>query len=276
MRIDSHQHYWKIDRGDYGWITPEIPTLYRDFSPCDLLPHLQAHQFDGSIVVQAAPTIEETEYILSLADQHTSIIGVVGWLDLFDSNHRTHYERFRKNPKFLGFRIMIQEMPNANLVLQPSFVQALREYAELEVPIDILVLSHQLPAVCQLLKHVPNIRAVIDHMAKPSIKQGVIEPWLTYMQEIAQYQGIYCKLSGMVTEADRNHWKHIDFIVYIRYMLKLFGSRRVIFGSDWPVCLLAARYDQVVNLMQSSIPKHWSEEEIQHLFGINAKEFYKC
>ena len=276
MRIDSHQHYWKIDRADYGWITPEIPTLYRDYLPHDLLPHLQAHQFDGSIVVQAAPTIEETEYILSLAEQHTSIIGVVGWLDLCDSNHRTHYERFRRNPKFLGFRIMIQDMPDADLVLQPAFIQALHEYAELEVPIDILVLSHQLPAVCQLLKRVPNLRAVIDHMAKPSIKQGVIEPWLTHMQEIAQYPGIYCKLSGMVTEADRDHWKPTDFTVYIQHMLQLFGARRVMFGSDWPVCLVAAHYDQVIDVLHTSIPQHWTELDIQHLFGLNAKEFYTC
>jgi len=126
VRIDAHQHYWKIERGDYGWITPEYPVLYRDYLPADLAPHLNRHRLDGTILVQAAPTIAETEFILALAESDDSILGVVGWLDLFDPAHREHYERFRRHPKFVGFRLMIQDMPDAGRILEPAFVEALR------------------------------------------------------------------------------------------------------------------------------------------------------
>lgn len=160
MRIDAHQHYWTMSRTDYGWITPDLPVLYRDYLPEDLEPCLQRHGLDGTIVVQAAPTAEETEYLLSLADRSESILGVVGWLDLFDPSHRARYEAYRSHPKFVGFRIMIQEMPDAARVLEPSFVQALRELAREDVPVDLLVKSTQLDALNALLDAVPGLRGL--------------------------------------------------------------------------------------------------------------------
>ncbi|UJF32374.1 amidohydrolase family protein [Paenibacillus hexagrammi] len=275
MRIDAHQHYWRIERGDYGWITPDLPVLYRDFSPQDLLPHLKQHQLDGSIAVQAAPTLAETDYLLSLADTDDSILGVVGWLDLHDPEHRSHYERFSRHPKFVGFRIMIQEMPDASSILEPSFLEALSAYAAEDVPIDLLVVSHQLPPLVRLLERVPHLRGVIDHLAKPRIAEGATAPWLSYMREIAAHPKLYCKLSGMVTEADHRHWKQADFTFYIRQILELFGPQRVMFGSDWPVCLLAASYDQTMSVLQQAIPDSWSEQERTLLFGENARTFYK-
>jgi L-fuconolactonase len=275
MRIDAHQHYWKINRDDYGWITPKLPILYRDYLPEHLYPHLKANQLDGSIVVQAAPTLEETEYLLSLADSSDTILGVVGWLDLNDPDHRSHYERFRKHLKFVGFRIMIQEMADATGILEPIFVKALQSYANDDVPIDLLVVSHQLEPLIKLLDQVPNLRGVIDHIGKPRIADGIIEPWLSCMKEIAKHPNIYCKLSGLVTEADHQEWKPEHFSAYIRAILDLFGSQRVLFGSDWPVCLLAASYDQVVDVLQQALPDAWGPQEVEHLFGENAKEFYK-
>lgn len=275
MRIDAHQHYWKIDRDDYGWITPKLPILYRDYLPEHLLPHLKAHQLDGTIVVQAAPTLAETDYILSLADSSETILGVVGWLDLNDKDHRTYYERFRKHPKFVGFRIMIQEMADASSILEPHFVKALQSYANDDIPIDLLVVSHQLESLVNLLDQVPGLRGVIDHIAKPRIADGIIEPWLNHMKEIAKHPNIYCKLSGMVTEADHQAWKPEHFTAYIGAILDLFGSKRVLFGSDWPVCLLAASYDQMVDVLQQALPDTWGPEEVERLFGENAKEFYK-
>lgn len=275
MRIDAHQHYWTMSRKDYGWITPDLPVLYRDYLPGDLEPHLQNHKLNGTIAVQAAPTIEETEYLFTLANGSDSILGVVGWLDLFDPSHREHFEAFRKHPKFVGFRIMIQEMPDANRVLEPSFVKALQEYASEDVPIDLLVKSNQLDALNELLDAVPGIRGVIDHIGKPCIADQVFEPWATQIARAAKHPNIYCKLSGMATEADHQAWKPEQFKKYIEHALSVFGSDRVMFGSDWPVCLLAASYDQVFEILQSAIPKEWGAQERVRLFGGNAKEFYK-
>lgn len=275
MRIDAHQHYWKIDRGDYGWIAPDIPVLYRDFLPHDLSPNLKRHQIDGSIVVQAAPTLAETEYILSLAEGDPSILGVVGWLDLNDPAYKEHYKRLSSHPKFVGFRIMVQEMPDACAILQPHFIEAMRYFAEQDTPIDILVVSSQLDPLVELLERVPGLRAVIDHIAKPNIAEGAMEPWNSRMREIAEHPNIYCKLSGMVTEADHRNWKPADFKPYIREIVGLFGPDRVMFGSDWPVCLLAADYDQLMDVLVQALPAHWTEEERNKLFGLNAKRFYK-
>lgn len=275
MRIDAHQHYWRIDRGDYGWITPELPLLYRDFLPQDLEPILKKHRMEGSILVQAAPTIEETEYILSLADQSASVLGVVGWLDLFSEDHRQHYNELRRHPKFKGFRIMIQDMPDAEQILEPAFVDALRGYAAEGVPVDLLLTSRQMGPLLDLLRLVPNLRGVIDHLAKPPIHSGQLDPWSHHMAELSAFPGIYCKLSGMVTEAGQDSWKKEDFIPYIRRVLELFGPHRVMFGSDWPVCLLAAEYDEVMDILLHALPETWNEHEREGLFGANAKAFYR-
>ncbi|GIO95608.1 hydrolase [Paenibacillus lautus] len=273
--MDAHQHYWLIERGDYEWITPEVPELYRNFLPSDLKPHLDSHQLDGSITVQAAPTLEETDYLLSLADRDASIVGVVGWIDLFDPEHRKHYERFRKHPKFIGFRIMIQDMPDANVILEPSFIQALNEYVKDDVPIDLLVRSHQLEPLLKLIEQVPGIRGVVDHLGKPPIRSGQIEPWESFMKQIARFPRMYCKLSGMVTEAEHRRWSQEDFNEYVHKVVAMFGPDRVMFGSDWPVCLLSAEYDQVVDVLAEALPKRWGEREHARLFGLNAMAFYK-
>ncbi|OMF32202.1 amidohydrolase [Paenibacillus sp. FSL H8-0548] len=275
MRLDSHQHYWSIERGDYGWITPDIPVLYRDFLPQHLEPLLNKHKLDGSIVVQAAATLAETDYLLRLSEGEDSILGVVAWLDLADPDYRSHYERFAQHPKFVGFRIMIQDMPDANAILELSFVEALTFFAEKGVPVDFLVVSHQLEPLVKLLDQVPTLRAVIDHIAKPLIKDGVLEPWKSQMSQIATYPNLYCKLSGMVTEADHSSWKPSDFQPYIEHVLDVFGTDRVMFGSDWPVSLLAATYDELVEVLEQALPKSWTEAERDRLFGLNAKEFYQ-
>lgn len=275
MRIDAHQHYWSMSRADYGWITEELPVLYRNYLPEDLDVHLKKHNIDGTIVVQAAPTIEETEYILTLADQSDSILGVVGWLDLFDSSHRKHFERFRVHPKFLGFRIMIQDMSDASRVLEREFVEALQEYARMDIPVDLLVKSDQLEVLSELLDAVPGLRGVIDHIGKPRIAEQVFEPWATQIERLSRHPNVYCKISGMVTEADHHAWEPEHLKPYIEHVLQMFGSERVMFGTDWPVCLLAASYDEVVEALEEAIPESWGEQERAKLFGENARRFYK-
>lgn len=275
MRIDAHQHYWSIKRGDYGWITPEVPVLYRDYLPIDLEPSLQKHGMEQTIVVQAAPTLAETEYLLALSETTDSIAGVVGWLDMNDPEHFSYYEQLSKHSKFVGFRVMIQEMPDSSEVMEPHFIQALKQYADRDIPVDLLVKSQQLGSLVQLLERVPHLRGVIDHIAKPRIAEGILDPWRSQIAELARHQGIYCKLSGLITEADHKAWKPEQLLAYIRHAVEVFGPERVMFGSDWPVCLLAGSYDEVIQVLKEAIPESWTEAERERLFGLNAKEFYK-
>lgn len=275
MRIDSHQHYWKIDRGDYGWISPEDKTLHRDYLPNDLLPHLKKHDIDQTILVQAASTIEETEFLLELSDNDSTIAGVVGWLDLDDPNYVEQYQEFNKHPKFLGFRLNIQDMKDETATLKDHYIEALRYFAEQDVPVDLLFVHHQFPTLLQLLRKVPNLRGVVDHLGKPDIAGQKFEPWNEHIEEIASYDKIYCKLSGMVTEANHDDWKKEDFVQYVEHILETFGKDRVMFGSDWPVCLLAGSYDEVVEVLQHALPDKMSESDTDKLFGANAHKFYK-
>ncbi|MFC0470663.1 amidohydrolase family protein [Halalkalibacter kiskunsagensis] len=274
MRIDAHQHYWKLDRGDYGWITPEITSLYRDFSPVDLAPLLKKHQIDQTILVQAAPTLEETEFILELSEKTNSIAGVVGWLDLEHPNYRTHFEMFSNHPKFVGFRLMIQDMDDASIILTQPYVDALTYFSDKEVPVDLLVVHHQLPVLIELLEKVPHLRGVVDHIGKPAIGSNEMETWKGFISQISTYENVYCKLSGMITEAS-HEWKEGDFVPYIQHVLQEFGTLRVMFGSDWPVCLLKGSYEDVVAVLNHALPVSMTEREKDDLFGGNAARFYK-
>lgn len=275
MRIDAHQHFWKIDRNDYGWITPEIPVLFRDYMPPDLEPHLQKNGISHTILVQAAPTVEETEYILGLSEKTDSIAGLIGWLDLENPSFKAQYQRFCEHQKFTGIRVMIQEMDDPGILLSSPYIEALSYFAEEDLPVDFLVLADQLPLLAELLKRVPGLRGVIDHLAKPPIASGSLEPWSSQMAEIAQHPGIYCKLSGMVTEADPQGWTQEDFTVYVHGVLDLFGPGRLMFGSDWPVCLMAATYDEVIGVLQQILQERLSPQEMEPIFGANAARFYK-
>ncbi|MDF2960805.1 MAG: amidohydrolase [Paenibacillus sp.] len=275
MRLDSHQHFWKLDRGDYDWISPDMKAIHRDFGPSDLADHLKRNGIDKTIVVQAAPTLQDTEFMLGLAGDNESIAGVVGWLDLDSPDYREQYLRFKQHPAFVGFRVMIQGMEDADEVLRPPVVEALRYFAGEGFPVDLLMRSNQLPSVLKLLEAVPNLHGVIDHIAKPQIAEGQWEPWASQMEEIAAYPSIYCKLSGMVTEADHRQWKPEHFTRYIQHIIRIFGKERVMFGSDWPVCLLAASYDQVIEVLEQALPESWSSRDKEALFGGNAMRFYR-
>lgn len=274
MRIDAHQHYWSIERGDYEWITPQLTSLYRDFLPHDLFLHLQKHQLAGSILVQAAPTLEESIYILQLADKTPSILGVVGWIDFFNGDHVEQFYELNKYAKLVGLRIMLQDMEDSTKVLDPVIIRKIEYYVEREIPLDLLVISNQLDTIIKLLEIFPNMKAVINHIGKPNIAEGEIERWSQQMSVISKYKGIYCKLSGMATEANHHNWSYEQFAPYIERVLHWFGTERVMFGSDWPVCLLAASYDEVMHIVESALPQSWGTEEWARLFGLNAAIFY--
>ncbi|ANH82733.1 hypothetical protein A8C56_18695 [Niabella ginsenosidivorans] len=281
MKIDAHQHFWSTKRpNDYGFLTPAAGVLYKEYLPDDLKPRLEEAGVDYTVLVQAAETEAETRWLLDLARGADYIAGVVGWID-FDTDPGTFIQRlnaFRANPKFIGVRPMLQDLPDDRFILRPRVLENLRTVAALDFPFDILVYPRHLPHIYEMLQKVPLLRAVIDHMAKPEIRTHEIASWRFWMRKISRFPNVWCKLSGMVTEADHSNWQQQDFVPYVQCMIKHFGCRRLMYGSDWPVCLQAATYMQVHNLLAAvleDLPEKLEDREWNAVFGSNAARFYK-
>lgn len=275
MRIDSHQHYWKADRGDYHWMTPQVTVLCRDYLPADLRPSLLCNGIQKTILVQAAQTRAETDFLLELAATDDSIAGVVGWLDMDSTDFERQFERYRKHAKFIGIRPMLQDIADDQWILRPRVLDSLRLIAEADFPFEFLTYPRHLPFVLQVLDQVPKLRAVIDHISKPEIRAGKLEPWKNWITEVSRHRNLYCKLSGMITEADHQHWSVSDLRPYVEHVVKCFGSDRVMFGSDWPVCLLAGNYDQVIAALKEILSPMLNADIERKIFGENAERFYK-
>lgn len=281
MRIDAHQHFWSTKRpNDYGFLVPAAGVLYNEYRPEDLKPVLDTVGIDYTVVVQAAETEEETNWLLDLVEEAEYVAGVVGWID-FDTDSgtfRKKLDHFRKYRKFIGVRPMLQDLPDDRFILRPGVLENLKIVADLDFPFDILIYPKHLPHIYEMLKKVPGLRAVIDHVAKPEIRNGKIEPWLSWMQKISQFPNVWCKLSGMVTEADHHSWEQRDFDPYIQGIAGTFGPMRLMFGSDWPVCLQAATYAQVYDLLikgLEKLPERLNDAQQEAVFGGNASRFYK-
>jgi L-fuconolactonase len=275
MRVDAHQHFWKVERGDYGWLTPDLGVLYRDYLPADLQPHLDALKVDKTVLVQAAPTVEETDFLLDLYDETPFVAGVVGWLDLESPQFPEQLERYRQRPGFLGVRPMLQDLPDDRWILRPQVLENLTCLAAAELPLDLLVKPRHLPVVLELLESLPELRAVVDHAAKPFIAQGLLEPWREQMSRIAAFPRVMCKLSGLITEADHQNWQTDHLRPYVHHAVQAFGADRVMFGSDWPVCLLAGSYRDVHDALVKALPDGLSAAEWEAVFGENAVRFYR-
>jgi L-fuconolactonase len=275
MRIDGHQHFWKATRGDYHWMDPNVPILCRDYLPDDLLPHLVKHGIARTILVQAAQTVEETDFLLELAAQNPFIAGVIGWLDMESPDFPRQFELYRRNPRFLGLRPMLQDSSDSQWIIRPQVLKSLQLVADADFPFEFLTYTRHLPYVLQALESAGPLRAVIDHISKPEIKEGKLEPWKRLMARAAQHKNLYCKLSGMITEADPRHWSADDLRPYIEHTVDCFGWDRVIFGSDWPVCLLAGSYDQVIQALIEVLGPRMDAKSEGKLFCMNAIDFYK-
>lgn len=275
MRIDGHQHFWRVDRGDYHWMDSSVPVLCRDYLPGDLRPHLRRHRIDRTILVQAAQTVAETDYLLDLAAENDFIAGVVGWLDMESADFPRQFERYRQNRHFIGLRPMLQDIPDPAWIVRPQVLKSLQLVADADFPFEFLTYTRHLPYVAQALESVGPLRAVIDHISKPEIREGGLEPWKRLMAQLAQHKNLYCKLSGMITEADPLHWIADDLRPYIEHAVDCFGWDRVIFGSDWPVCLLAGSYDQVIEALTEVLQPGMDATCETKLFGRNAEQFYK-
>jgi len=275
MRIDGHQHFWRVERGDYHWMDANVPVLCRDYLPDDLRPLLMKHAIDSTILVQAAQTVAETDFLLELAAENEFIAGVVGWLDMDSEDFSSQFARYRKNPKFIGLRPMLQDLEDDGWISRPQVLESLQIVADADFPFEFLTYTRHLPHVLNALEKLRPMRAVIDHVSKPEIRSQKLEPWKTYITQLAQHRNLCCKLSGMITEADHENWSAESLRPYISHVVDCFGWDRVIFGSDWPVCLLGGSYDQVVQVLTDALGTHMGEMEERKLFGENAARFYK-
>ena len=274
MRIDAHQHFWQFDPVRDAWISEEtMATIRLDFLPSDLEPVLSKNNFEGCIAVQADQSEKETEFLLKLSKENDFVRGVVGWVDLKSGNLEERLEYFSQYAKLKGFRHILQgEKPE--FMLDAAFVKGVKMVGQKGFTYDILVFPKHLKAVKSFLRQFDNQPFIIDHIAKPYIKRGLIKQWEKDMKSIArQHQNVYCKISGMVTEADLTNWKESDFTPYLDVVFDAFGTDRIIYGSDWPVCLVAGSYEQQLALVENYVFNH-ARNDVSKIFGGNAVKFY--
>jgi L-fuconolactonase len=274
MIIDSHQHFWDPDRGDYHWMSPSVPVLARHSGPGDLRPLLRKAGVVGTVLVQAAQTVAETAYLLGIARETDFVLGVVGWLDMEAPDFAAKLVGFRKDPLFLGLRPMLQDLEDDAWILRPGVLGALRVVADLGVPFEFLTFPRHLPYAIEACARTPGLVALVDHISKPSIATGDLDPWRDGMTRLAEVEGMRCKLSGMITEADHGKWCPSHLQPYVDHVLKVFGPGRVMFGSDWPVCHIAGQYGEVVNALRTCIGGRYGDDEIAAIFAKNAIAFY--
>jgi L-fuconolactonase len=274
MRIDSHQHFWDLDRLEYAWMPPGESVLRRNYLPDDLKPILEEHRFDGSVVVQANTNMRETTWLLDLASANPFILGVVAWVDLTGADLPGVLDGLQRHPRFKGVRHLVHDEPDTNWLLRPGVLSGLRELARREVPFDLLLRPIHLPLIPRLAEAVPDLRMVIDHIAKPPIAAGRLEGWAEDMATCAGIPGLHCKISGMITEANHANWNANDLRPYVQHVLKVFGPERLMFGSDWPVCKLAGSWKQVLaGFTQACGPL---PQEVRNLIvGDTAAAFYR-
>lgn len=274
MIVDSHQHFWEVGRFSYPWMTPEVEVLCRDYLPTALAPVLKWNSVEKTILVQASNSLEETRWLLELADQNSFIAAVVGWVDLTADGFEEQFDEFRAHRKFKGIRHLVESEPQDDWLVQPAVLANLRTLAGRGVAYDLLVHTRHLKFAMRVADSCPELRLVVDHMAKPPIAHGEIDDWSRTLSELASRPNVWCKLSGLITEADRTGWRVEDLKPYVDLALEVFGPQRMMFGSDWPVCLLAGSYDQVLDGAQSMLAE-LSEQDRRNIFAANAIDFYR-
>lgn len=275
MRIDAHQHFWNPARGDYFWMPADDPTLSRPYAPADLAPHLLRHGMDATVLVQAAATVDESEYLLGIGDATSFVAGVIGWVDFERPAHKSVLKRLSRHPKFKGVRPMIQDIPDDGWMLREDVQWGFRAVADLGLTFDALGLPRHLANFLTILKRHPDMRVVIDHCMKPQIRNHSPESfahWAEGMARIAGETGAYCKFSALVTEADPG-WSVEDLRPYADHVIRSFGPERVMWGSDWPVCRLRAEYDKWFGAAQTLTAPYGAAAEAR-IYGQTAVEFY--
>jgi L-fuconolactonase len=273
VRIDAHQHFWIYDPAEYGWIDDTMLPLRRSFLPQDLKPELERAGFQGCVAVQACHSVKETQWLLSLGEQNPFIAGVVGWVDLLSSD--VHFRLATlKHPKFVGIRHVVQAEPDDRFLLRPDFLRGIAALEEFDLAYDILIYPRHLPVAAEFVKQFPRQRFVLDHLAKPFIKKGMLQPWAEDLRRLAQFPNVFCKLSGLVTEADWKNRQAEQIIPYLDVAFECFGAARLMIGSDWPVCTVAANYSRTMDLVESYLDR-FSHDVKAGVLGGNAARFWK-
>jgi L-fuconolactonase len=273
MRIDSHQHFWKFNPQRDAWITDDMSVLKNDFFPADLLPLLKQNAIDGCVAVQADQSLGETDFLLELADGNEFVKGVVGWVDLRSANLENTLEKYRGRKKLKGFRHIVQSELKGFLS-DDRFIAGVRKIGETGFTYDLLVYPHQLEESLNFVSRLPDVKIVIDHMAKPYIRSGEKTHWELSMAALSTFSNVCCKISGLVTEADWKNWNKEQIFPFLDEMLETFGADRLMYGSDWPVCLLAASYEKQLDVVTSYIAA-LSMDERESIMGGTAIKFYE-
>ena len=272
MRIDSHQHFWHFDPVRDSWINEDMSVLQRDFLPKDLEPLLKENNFEGCIAVQADSSEKETEFLLNLAERNSFIKGVVGWLDLCSDTIEGRLEYFSKFEKLKGLRHIVQS-EQKGFMLRADFQRGISALEKYKLTYDILIYPNQLEEAILLVEKFPNQQFILDHCAKPYIKDGKIKVWKSLIEELSAIDNVACKVSGLTTEADWTTWQKQQFEPYFEAIFDCFGTEKTIFGSDWPVSLLAGNYSTTLSLVENYIQK-FTKSEQQQIMGLNAKNLY--
>jgi L-fuconolactonase len=272
MTVDAHQHFWYYQPKRDSWITEEMKVIRRDFLPEDLSPHLRRNKIEACIAVQADQSEKETDFLIKCASSNPFVKGVVGWTDLQSPGVQARLEYYYQFQEVKGFRHIIQSEPE-EFFSGESFTKGISLLEQYNFTFDILIYPHHLPAALAFIKKFPNQPFVIDHLAKPYIRKQQLKPWKQQLQQIAMHENVQCKFSGMVTEADWLSWKATDFKTYLETALEAFGAKRIMYGSDWPVCQVAASYDQQLDIVKQFI-EPLSPAEKKAILGENAARFY--
>lgn len=272
--IDSHQHFWQVGAFDYPWMTPKVELLCRDYLPVMLEPILERSRVDRTILVQASNSLEETRWLLSLAEASPFIAGVVGWVDLQSDQLAQQLDEFTAHPKFKGVRHLVESEPADDWLTQSSVIRGMRQLSSRELSYDLLVHTRHLKYATEVVAQCRELRFVVDHLAKPPIALGEIDDWRRELKPLAALPNVSCKLSGLATEANWNDWRVDQLMPYVQTALEYFGPQRIMFGSDWPVCLLAASYDRVLEASEILLAD-LDVEDRQLVFSKNATDFYR-
>jgi L-fuconolactonase len=274
MRLDSHQHFWRYSPTEYTWMTERMGILKRDFLPEDLQPLLQSIYFDGCVAVQALQNLEETRWLLELAERHPFIKGVVGWVDLRSEQLPAQLESFRKHPKLVGVRHVVHDEPDDDFMLRPEFRRGISQLRDFDLAYDLLLFPKHLTVAARLVEEFPQQPFVLDHIAKPRIGEGLISPWQEDLHKLAKFPNVFCKLSGMVTETKWKQWQPGDFHRYMDVVFEAFGPNRLMIGSDWPVCILSGEYEPAMKIVIDYVQKFPAEVQAAVL-GENCASFYR-
>jgi L-fuconolactonase len=273
MHIDAHQHFWQYNPAHQVWMTDQMDVLRRDYLPGELQPLLKSIGFGGTIAVQARQMVEETEWLLELSDQYDLIQGVVGWVDLRSPDLRGQLEKYSRHPKLVGVRHVVHDEPDDGFMLLAEFRRGIAQLREFGLTYDLLLFPRHLPVAAKLVAEFPDQPFVLDHIAKPAIGERRISPWREDLQALAAFENVYCKLSGMVTEAGWKQWRPDDFYPYLDAVIAAFGADRVMIGSDWPVCTLSGDYPSTMGIV-IDYTQQFPAEVRDGILGGNCARFY--